>query len=238
VRIDPLQQPKGDDIPGVLIVPGVLVVVPVPESADGLDIPGVVVPNPTQGEDGLSVGAGPGPGSIGLMPAPPSSVAPSGMVPMPSVDPAVVPEVNGFCVPDTVPLNGTELHGPEMPALPPPSKVELDPAVPEPPIPGVALPVTDVPFVLQSEVPAVEPSGPGLRPPGSSSVEPKGMPAGPADPVPPSGDVMPIPGEPAGPIGATCDMAGAPPRNSIAAAIGSRHRIEVSIMCVSSSPQA
>jgi hypothetical protein len=234
-RIDLFQQPVGDDIPGVLIV------VPVPESAIGLEIPGVV--DPTQGEVELSVGAGPGAGSIGLMPALPSSVAPSGTVPIPSVDPAVVPEVNGFCVPDTVAPDGTELHAPDMPALPPPncpdmptlpppSKVELDPAVPEPPIPGVALPVTDVPFVPQREVPAVEPNGPGLRPPGSSSVEPKGMPTWPTDPAP-SGDVVPIPGEPAGPIGATCDMAGAPPRKSIAAEIGSRHLIEVSIMCAS-----
>jgi hypothetical protein len=130
VRIDQLQQPNDDDIPGVLIVPGVLVVVPVPASAVGSEIPGVVVPDPTQGEGGLSVGAGAGPGSSGLMPALPSSVAPSGMVPIPSVDPAVVPEMNGFCVPDTVPPDGTELHGPDTPAFPPPSKVELDPAVP------------------------------------------------------------------------------------------------------------
>jgi hypothetical protein len=230
VRIDLPQQPLGDDIPGMLIV------VPVPESTVGSEIPGVVMLDPTQGEAELSVGAGPGTGSIGLMPALPSSVAPSGMVPMPSVGPAVVPEVNGLCVPDTVPPDETELHAPDTPALPPPSKVELDPAVPEPfipvvaPIPAVALPVTDVPFVPQSEVPAVEPNGPGLRPPGASSVEPKGMPTWPTDPVP-SGDVMPIPGEAAGPIGATCDMAGAPPRNNMAAAIGSRHLIEVSIMC-------
>lgn len=227
-RIDLLQQPVGDDIPGVLIV------VTPPESAIGLEIPGVVV-DPTQGEMELSVGAAPGAGSIGLMPALPSSVEPSGMVPMPSVDPAVVPEVNGFCVPDTVPPDGTELQGPDMPAFPPPSKVELDPAVPELVIPAVALipvvalPVTDVPFVPQSEMPAVEPSGPGLKPPGLSSVEPIGMPTWPTDPVPPSGDVMPIPGAAAGPpIGATCDTAGAAPRSSIAAAIGSRNLIEVS----------
>jgi hypothetical protein len=223
VRIDQLQQPNDDDIPGVLIVPGVLVVVPV--LAVGSEIPGVVVPDPTQGEGGLTAGAGPGPGSSGLMPALPSSVAPSGMVPIPSVDPAVVPEMNGFCVPDTVPPDGTELHAPDTPAFPPPSKVELDPAVPEVPIPGVALPVTAVPFVPQSDVPVVEPNGPGLSPPGSSSVEPKGIPTWPTDPVP-IGDVVPIPGE------TVCDTAGAPPSNSIAATIGRRHRIEISIMCL------
>jgi hypothetical protein len=216
-RIDLLQHPVGDDIPGMLVV------VSVPESAIGLEIPGVTV-DPTQGEGGLSVGAGPGAGSNGLMPVLPSSVAPSGTVPIPSVDPAVVPEVNGFCAPDTVPLDGTELHAPDTPTFPPPSKVELDPAVPEPPIPGVALPVTDVPFVPQSDVPVIAPSGPGLRPPGSSSVEPKGMPTWPTDPVP-IGDVMPIPGE------AVCDTAGAPPSNSVVAAIGRRHRMEISIMC-------
>jgi hypothetical protein len=216
VWLDQLQQPYGDDIPGVLVV------APVPASAVGSEIAGVVVPDPTQGEGGLSVGAGPG--SIGLIPALPSSVEPSGMVPIPSVDPAVVPEVNGFCVPDTVLPDGTELHGPDTPTFPPPSKVELDPAVPLALIPGVALPVTEVPLVPQSAVPAVEPSGPGLRPPGSSSVEPRGMPTGPTDPVP-MGDVVPIPGR------AVCDTAGAAPRSSIAAIMGSRHRIVISIIC-------
>jgi hypothetical protein len=56
------------------------------------------------------------------------------------------------------------------------------------------------------------------------------MPAGPTDPALPSGDVMPIPGEAVEPVGPTCDMAGAPPRNSIAA-IGSRRFIAVSITC-------
>jgi hypothetical protein len=216
VWLDQLQQPYGDDIPGVLVV------APVPASAVGSEIAGVVVPDPTQGEGGLSVGAGPG--SIGLIPALPSSVEPSGMVPIPSVDPAVVPEANGFCVPDTVLPDGTELHGPDTPTFPPPSKVELDPAVPLALIPGVALPVTEVPLVPQSAVPAVEPSGPGLRPPGSSSVEPRGMPTGPTDPVP-MGDVVPIPGR------AVCDTAGAAPRSSIAAIMGSRHRIVISIIC-------
>jgi hypothetical protein len=219
VRFDPLQQPKGDDIPDVPVV------VPLPNA------PGVA--DPTQDEDGpsvgdgarLSVGAGAGGGSIGLMPELPSSVAPSGMVPMPSVDPAVAPEeMDGFWVPDTVPPKETEPQGPATPLAPPPSKVEPDPAVPELPVP-VLVAVTDVPFVPQSEVPpAVEPNG--LSPPGSSSVEPKGMPTWPTEPAPPpTGDVAPIPGEP------LCDTAGAAARSSIAAAMGSRHRIEISIIC-------
>jgi hypothetical protein len=225
-RIDPLQQPKGDDMPFVFIE------VPLP------NVPGVVA-DPTQEEEGLSVegevrlrvGGCAGTGIIGLMPELPISVAPSGIVPMPSVDPAVVPEVNGFCVPDAVPLAGTELHGPDSPTLPPPSKVVLVPVVPEAPIPGVAFPVTDIPLVPHGEVLAVEPSGPGLSPPGSSSVEPKGMPTWPTDPVPPSGDVMPIPGAPPGPVGAICAETGAPPSHSIAATTDRRRRIEISIMC-------
>jgi hypothetical protein len=230
---DPLQQPKGDDIPDVPIV------VPLPNA------PGVVA-DPTQDEEGLSagneelrvgdgerlsVGAGAGAGTIGLMPELLSSVAPSGMVPMPSVDPAVAPEADKLCVPDTVPPKGTEPQGPDTPTFPPPSKVEPDPAVP-----AIPVAVTDIPFVPQSEVLVVEPSGPGLSPPGSSSVEPKGMPTGPAEPVPPKGDVIPIPGEAPGPVGAICDMAGAPPSNSIAHAIGSKYLIDVSIIC--SSPRA
>jgi hypothetical protein len=217
------------------MAPGVLIVLPPPASAVGSDIPVIVVPDPTQGEDGLNPGARPGAGSSGLTPALPISVAPSGMVPIPRVDPAVVPETNGFCVPDTVLLNGTELHGPEMPVFPPPSKVEVDPTIPEPlipgvalpVIPGVALPVTEIPFVPQRAAPVVPPSGAGLRPPGLSSVEPKGMPTWPTDPVPPSGDVMPIPG--AVPMGATCARTGAAPSNSIAVAIESRHLIAFSI---------
>jgi hypothetical protein len=158
------------------------------------------------------------------------------MAPIPRVDPVAVPETNGFCVPDAVLLNGAELHGPEMPVFPPPSKVELDPTIPVPlipgvalpVIPGVALPVTDVPFVPQRAKPVVPSSGAGLRPPGLSSVDPKGMPTWPTDPVPPSGDVMPIPG--AVPMGATCARAGAAPSSSsIAVAIDSRHLIELSI---------
>jgi hypothetical protein len=200
-------------------------VVPLPNA------PGVVAD--PQGEEGLnvgdeelSVGAGAGAGSIGLMPELLSSIAPSGMVPMPSVDPAVAPD--RLCVPDTVPPKGTEPQGPDTPTFPPPSKVELDPAVPAMPVA-----VMDVPFVPQSELLVVEPSGPGLSPPGSSSVEPRGMPTWPTEPVPPSGDVIPIPGEAPGPVGATCDMAGAPASNSIAQAIGSRHFIDVPIMCSS-----
>jgi hypothetical protein len=215
------QQPVGDDIEGVPVVD------PPP------NVPGDAMLVPTHGEAGVSAGAAPGAGSSGLMPALPSSVEPSGMVPMPSAEPPAVPPAvpltKGFCVPDTVLPDGAELHGPDMPAFPPPSKVELAPAVPEPLTPGVTAPVTDVPFVPQVETPGVAPRAPGLRPPGLSSVEPKGIPTGPTEPVLPSGDVMPIPG--AGLVEETCERAGAATKNSVAAAIDSRYLIQVSILC-------
>jgi hypothetical protein len=139
------------------------------------------------------------------------------MVPIPSVDPPVTPEATDvLCVPDTVPPTATEPQGPDTPMFPPPSKVEPDAADPDIP---VAIP--EIPIVLQGEVLVVEPSASGLRPPGSSSVDPKGMPTGPTAPVPASGEVTPIPGK------TVCAMAGAAQRISIAAAIGSRQRIQI-----------
>jgi len=224
------QQPRGDDIEDVPVVD------PLP------NVPGDVMLVPTHGEAGVSTGAAPGDGSIGLMPALPSSVEPSGMLPMPSAEPPVaeppvVPLTKGFCVPDTVLPDGVELQGPDMPTFPPPSKVELVPVIPEPLTPGVTPPVTDVPFVPQVEMPAVAPRDPGLRPPGLSSVEPKGIPTGPTGPVLPSGEVRPIPGAGlvpipgAGIVEETCDTAGAATRSSVAVTIGSRHLIQVSILC-------
>jgi hypothetical protein len=216
------QQPRGDDIEDVPVVD------PLP------NVPGDVMLVPTHGEAGVSTGAAPGDGSIGLIPALPSSVEPSGMLPMPSAEPPVaeppvVPLTKGFCVPDAVLPDGVELHGPDMPAFPPPSKVELVPVVAEPLIPGVTPPVIDVPFVPQVEMPAVAPRDPGLRPPGVSSVEPRGIPTGPTGLGLPSGDVMPIPG--AGLVEETCEKAGAATKSSVAVTIGNRHLIQVSILC-------
>jgi hypothetical protein len=212
-------------------MPGVAIVVPPPAITVGSDVPGIVMPDATQAGLELSAGAG----SIGLMPAPPSSVEPSGMVLPPGDDAVVIPEVDEACVPDTVPPDGTETHDPDIaPLIPPPSKVELDPAVPEPPIVGTA--VEDIPGVPHGDILAVEPSGAGLRPPGTSSVEPNGIPAGPAEPglpngdvMPIPGDVMPIPGEAADPVGATCDNAGTAPRSRIAPTIGEMHFFDVLI---------
>jgi hypothetical protein len=71
-------------------MPGVTIVVPPPAVTVGSDIPGIVMPDTTQVGLGLSAGAG----SIGLMPTPPSSVAPSGMVLLPGVDPVLIPDAD------------------------------------------------------------------------------------------------------------------------------------------------
>jgi hypothetical protein len=87
---------------------------------------------------------GPGTGIIGLTPAPPSSVAPSGIAPLPVADPATVPGVDPV-VPEAVPPDGEVPQEPDVadvpfvttldvdelvcvPLTPPPSKVVLEPA--------------------------------------------------------------------------------------------------------------
>jgi hypothetical protein len=85
-------------------------------------------------------------GTIGLMPALPSSMDPSGTAPLPVADPATVPGVGGIA-PEAVPPAG-EVPPQEpdvaevpfvdelgcMPLTPPPSKLvlELDPEMPVP----------------------------------------------------------------------------------------------------------
>jgi len=134
----------------------------------------------------------------GLTPPLSISVAPSGIVPPFSVVLEVVPDVDsGEATPVEVMLLNpqTEVELIDPIALdPPPSKVELvlpdidvipDPFDPE-------SPEYEAPLVLQFEL-AV-----GLRPPGSISVAPNGMPVPLFDPVDvvepsiPSGDVAPI----------------------------------------------
>jgi hypothetical protein len=135
-----------------------------------------------------------GDATIGLVPAPFSSVAPSGIAPTdatPGAPPALIPlKVDAAAVvPDAVP------PAPQDPSeiipepivfvfMPAPSKVEAEPVVPVP----------DRPMPAQGSVLAVGSSGAGLRPPGVSSLEPNGIPTGPAGDVAPStprGDVAP-----------------------------------------------
>jgi hypothetical protein len=138
-----------------------------------------------------------GDATIGLVPAPPSSVAPSGIEPTaatPGAAPALVPLTvdAAAVVPDAVP------PAPQDPSevvpepivfvfIPAPSKVEAEPVVPVP----------DTPVPEHVSVLTVGSSGAGLRPPGESSLEPSGIPTGPTDEVAPNtprGDVAPMAG--------------------------------------------
>jgi hypothetical protein len=135
---------------------------------------------------------GAGDETIGLTPALLSSVAPSGIEPTdesPEALPAVGPvtlEVDAVVVLVALP---PELQGDVTDAvfvlIPPPSKEVSDGMAPPP-----ELPIPEQPAAL-----AVGSSGAGLKPPGESSIDPRGIPTPPtADVVPgtPSGDVAPI----------------------------------------------
>ena len=122
---------------------------------------------------------------MGLSPGPPISVAPSGMVPPFKVNPGPRPGVDsGEAMPADAGGPEAEPHGPAVsmpvagPIDPPPSNVEPVPAVGDESVPVAA-------------------HGSGLRPPGSISVAPRGIPlcsVGNAEPRLPSGDVAPIGG--------------------------------------------
>ena len=149
--------------------------------------------------------------TIGLTPAPPSSVEPSGIAPMgasPGAMPAVVPPIveGAIVVPDAVPPAPQEpsaivpVGSPPMPA---PSKVEEELDMPDVATPAELL--TGVPELVHGFVVAIGSSTIGLRPPGDNSVAPSGIPTGPADVIPgtPNGEVGPIAGV-VGASGAIC----------------------------------
>ena len=136
----------------------------------------------------------------GLTPPLSISVAPSGIVPPFSVVLEVVPDVDsGEAEPlEVTPVTDAQLDvEPADPVEPNPlpSKVEFVPpdieVIPDPLVPES--PENEAPLALQFEL-AVE-----LRPPGSISVAPSGMPVPPFDPVAalapsmPSGEVAPRP---------------------------------------------
>ena len=125
-----------------------------------------------------STPVGTGTGIIGLVPGPLSSVAPSGIPTWLVDDPAAldgiaeVPKDEALepvepQVPDIDAADG-EVPGLEVPIVPPPSYVDIDPGGPE-------LNVS----VLEHAALPVEPSGIGLVPPGLSSTAPIGIPDGP-----------------------------------------------------------
>jgi hypothetical protein len=143
-------------------------------------------------------------GTIGLTPALLSSVAPSGIVPPlfvvspgdPGVesgeaspgDPAEAPAAPQPPLSEEPDVIGVPA---ESPADPPPSKVEFVVADPIPTIPLALVPVplvpgTAVPNVLPKQFPVLlnGVTGAGLRPPPLISVDPIGIPTGPAEDEP------------------------------------------------------
>jgi hypothetical protein len=148
----------------------------------------------------------------GLSPGMPSSVAPSGMALPAPADPDVV---DADAPAPEAPLDPPEpqsVPGVEFDTDPPPSKVELDPAVP--------------PVVVAAPEHVAAPAG-GLSPPIFSSVAPRGISAGDGDPAEfgePSGDVTPIPDP-----GSTCATLGWQPMHSTHATMVRTRRIEASV---------
>jgi hypothetical protein len=187
---------------------------------------------------GVVVMVGPGTLIMGLTPALPISVEPSGSVPPESADDVFAP---GFDSGDAVPVDDNmpddvEAQLPEVtvpiPVVPPPSKVDavpgvaLVPAVEDADAADVAIPEESMPAAMQLGAPAIEPIGAGLKPPGSISVAPSGIPVGEAEDVEPgmpSGEVAPMLGVPI----AVCARL-ALPLNSIATASTNKRRIETS----------
>jgi len=140
---------------------------------------------------------------IGLTPALPSSNAPSGIVPplscgrpmldvpAPDVDwGEAVPKLDGVVALGQPPVDVT----PEaVPLSPPPSKEEPEPS--DMPLPIAELEPPVVASVVQTEALFMVLLGAGLKPPGSISVAPSGIPVPLAvEPRTPSGEVAPIPG--------------------------------------------
>jgi hypothetical protein len=154
-----------------------------------LEMPMVV--EPVHGDGDVMLGTG----TVisGLTPPLPISVEPSGIAPPFSLRLALAPAADsGEAVP-LIETEGESTHGvvAEPPAgRPPPSKVEVVPVVPV--VPGEVVPVTP-----SEELPALQvATGAGLKPPGSISVAPSGMPV-PVDPIEPgtpSGDVARVVG--------------------------------------------
>jgi hypothetical protein len=112
-----------------------------------------------------------------------------------------IAEVVAARFPDGIPLVPPPSKVDVEPALPepdtPPSKVDIEPALPEPDIPTPTVdiepefPEPDIPVEEHAALP-VEPSAMGLKPPELSSTEPIGTPAG---PTAARGEATPIAGE-------------------------------------------
>jgi hypothetical protein len=197
-------------------------VVPVAPNVPVIAVP-VVGDVPGQG---VAEMLGSGTPIVVLSPGVPTSVAPSGIVaPLPTV-PSPNPAAGVIAVPGEVPLvpvaAGLQVLATDEPDIaPPPSKVELDPAIP---VPDVVIPVLgpEIPAGLAHNVPPAS----GLIPPLLSSVAPSGMPTGPDGAlkfIVPSGDVAPMPG-----VGPTCAKLLPQPRRKMIPVMVRACRIEAS----------
>jgi hypothetical protein len=172
-------------------------------------------------------GLGVGTTSNGLTPALPISTEPNG-IPVRGRPPGDAGDVAALLVelvaqaPDNAALPGSDVPVPVP--VPPPSKVVL-----EPDIPDDGLPVTKhvVPFPVIPIVPAGAPLSPG----DASSVAPMGIPAGgTGEPdAMPSGEVALIPGVGL-PILPTCANAGMQPKSAACIAAINTCRIMISII--------
>jgi hypothetical protein len=212
------------------------------------NVPVIIVPvvGDVPGQ-GVAEMLGSGMPMVVLSPGVPTSVAPSGIVlPLPML-PSPSPAAGVIAVPDAVPpvpvaagLQVLAIDEPDI--VPPPSKVELDPAMPVPdviipvldpeiPLPDVVIPVLEPAIpVLDVAVPAHNvPPASGLSPPVLSSVAPSGMPMGPDGAlkfIVPSGDVAPMPG-----VGPTCAKLLPQPRRKMTPVMVRARSIEVSSVC-------
>jgi hypothetical protein len=129
---------------------------------------------------------------------------------LPPDDVADAPVCDGLLLPPARPVLQVPDEGalPDIPEVPPPSKVEVEPESPD-----AALPIAE----------QLVPDGSGLMPPGWNSVAPKGIPAGPTDeldPITPRGEVWPIPGAvpDAAPVPPICAKAELQPKSAASVA--------------------
>jgi hypothetical protein len=204
VQQEPSDEPVTEGIPVVgqgvvvpdVVVPGMVVVVP------GMVVPGMVVPSvvvPIVEGDvavlGITMPIG------GLNPPVPSSVEPSGIPTRPTDDIEPIPVGDDADAARDPDLLVAAAHVPDaVPAIPPPSKMVVEPDVPpedevvELPIPGDAWESEPPEHIVlvpgpKGDVPDVM----GLIPGDASSMAPSGIPVGATgEPGPmPSGDVMP-----------------------------------------------
>ncbi len=172
-------------------------------------------------------GLGVGTTSNGLTPALPISTEPNG-IPVRGRPPGDAGDVAALVVelvpqaPDIAALPGSDVPVPVP--VPPPSKVVL-----EPDIPDDGLPMTK--HVVPSPVIPIVPAGAPLSPGDASSVAPMGIPAGgTGEPAAmPSGEVAPIPGVGL-PIPPTCANAGMQPKSAACIAAINTRRIMISIV--------